>query len=239
MDDISIIGQLNVLNEIDAETSLFYKKIDLLLNPDKCLLIGNVKNSLNGDAVEIPFVNYSSDAFPFLGCWLGNVPKITDELNNLLFKLGSELDTIYSFEIVEHNQFFISRICFSGKIGHISRTTSPNISREFCRSFNYLKTKSFASLIDVNPELIRSHVFSSSNFGGINFTQSSILGQAAFFGGGKDFVFEFCNSLPNDVDLLNSTSNNYLRDLEILIFCLQKFRVSASPIMYTKFHLEH
>ncbi|KAL0205697.1 hypothetical protein P9112_001004 [Eukaryota sp. TZLM1-RC] len=202
------------LNEIASEASLFYRDIGLLLNADKCLLIRKVKDRLTIDGVEIPFLSYSSDAFCFLGCWLGNVPKITEELNNLLMKLGSELDTISSFEIEKHIKFFILKICYSGKITHILRTTSPDISREFCRSFNYLRTKFFASLIDVNPELIRSHAFSSSNFGGINFTKSSILCQAAFFGGGKIFVFECCNRFPNDVNLLNFTSNNFLRDLQ-------------------------
>ncbi|KAL0205933.1 hypothetical protein P9112_001240 [Eukaryota sp. TZLM1-RC] len=99
MDDISIIGPLIVLIEIASEASLFYRDIGLLLNPDKCLLIGNVKDRLTIDGVEIPFVNYSSDAFRFLECWLENIPKITEELNNVLMKLGSELDTILSFEI--------------------------------------------------------------------------------------------------------------------------------------------
>ncbi|KAL0218863.1 hypothetical protein P9112_004516 [Eukaryota sp. TZLM1-RC] len=43
MDDISIIVPLNVLNEIASEASLFYRDIGLLLNTDKCLLIGKVK----------------------------------------------------------------------------------------------------------------------------------------------------------------------------------------------------
>ncbi|KAL0218864.1 hypothetical protein P9112_004517 [Eukaryota sp. TZLM1-RC] len=110
--------------------------------------------------------------------------------------------------------------CYSGKITHILRTTSLDISREFCRPFNYLKTKFFAFLIDVNPDLIRSHVFSSSNFGGINFTKSSILCQAAYLGGGKNFVFEFCNRFLNDVNLLNFTSNNFLSDLRNAFDCL-------------------
>ncbi|KAL0215054.1 hypothetical protein P9112_007238 [Eukaryota sp. TZLM1-RC] len=115
-------------------------------------------------------------------------------------KLGSELDTISSFEIEKHIKFFISKSCYSGKINHILRTTSPDISREFCRSFNYLRTKFFAALIDVNPELIRSH--------------------AAFLGGGKNFVFEVCNRFPNDINLLNFTSNNFLRDLQNALDCL-------------------
>ncbi|KAL0215679.1 hypothetical protein P9112_007863 [Eukaryota sp. TZLM1-RC] len=85
-DDISIIGPLNVLNEIASEASLFYTDIGLLLNADKCLHIGKVQDRLTIDGVEIPFLNYSSDAFRFLGCWLGNVPKITEELINLLMK---------------------------------------------------------------------------------------------------------------------------------------------------------
>ncbi|KAL0215043.1 hypothetical protein P9112_007227 [Eukaryota sp. TZLM1-RC] len=78
MDDISIIGPLNVLIEIASEASLFYRAIGLLLNADKCLLTGKVKDRLTIDGVEIRFLNYSADAFRFLACWLGNVPKITD-----------------------------------------------------------------------------------------------------------------------------------------------------------------
>ncbi|KAL0215904.1 hypothetical protein P9112_008088 [Eukaryota sp. TZLM1-RC] len=88
LDDNSIIGPSNVLNEIASEASLFYRDIGLLLNADKCLLIGKVEDRLTIDGVEIPFLDYSSDAFRFLGWCLGNVPKIIEELNNFFDEIG-------------------------------------------------------------------------------------------------------------------------------------------------------
>ncbi|KAL0251577.1 hypothetical protein GEMRC1_000790 [Eukaryota sp. GEM-RC1] len=67
-----------------------------LIGPWICLLIGRSTQELFINGVQIPFINYVEDAFRFLGCWLGNVPKVSQELSNCLEKIGSEPNTIYS-----------------------------------------------------------------------------------------------------------------------------------------------
>ncbi|KAL0214271.1 hypothetical protein P9112_006455 [Eukaryota sp. TZLM1-RC] len=42
----------------------------------------------------------------------------------------------------------------------------------------------------------------------------------AFLGGRKNFVFEFFNRVPNDIYILNFTSNTFLRDLQNALDCL-------------------
>ncbi|KAL0219394.1 hypothetical protein P9112_005047 [Eukaryota sp. TZLM1-RC] len=50
--------------------------------------------------------------------------------------------------------------------------------------------------------MLKSHLFSSANLGGIGFTKSSILCQSAFLGGGKNFIYEFSRRFPDDSHLL-------------------------------------
>ncbi|KAL0214910.1 hypothetical protein P9112_007094 [Eukaryota sp. TZLM1-RC] len=69
----------------------------------------------------------------------------------------------------------------------------------------------------MNPELIRAHLFSSSQFGGIGFTKSSILCQAALVGGVKNFMFEFLNRFPEDIHLHSPSFSKYLYDLDVAI----------------------
>ncbi|KAL0227322.1 hypothetical protein P9112_014646 [Eukaryota sp. TZLM1-RC] len=72
-------------------------------------------------------------------------------------------------------------------------------------------------LYAMNPELIRAHLFSSSQFGGVGFTKSSILCQAAFIGGGKNCIIEFLNCFPEDIHLLSQSLSKYLYDLDVAI----------------------
>ncbi|KAL0208536.1 hypothetical protein P9112_011123 [Eukaryota sp. TZLM1-RC] len=154
------------------------------------------------------------------GTFLNDFPKmvhITRNLNEIGAKLGTELQLISELEIEKHIKFFILKICYSGKITHLLRSTAPSLSIDFCRSFNQLRATFFASLLEVNPELIRAHLFSSSQFGGVGFTKSSILCQAAFMGGGKNFIFEFLNRFPEDIHLLSPSFSKYLYDLDVAI----------------------
>ncbi|KAL0231665.1 hypothetical protein GEMRC1_011069 [Eukaryota sp. GEM-RC1] len=187
MDDISIIGPLELLKKVAVEVADIYETLGLSLNPDKCLLIGRSAQELFINGVQIPFINYVEDAFRFLGCWLGNVPKISQELSNCLDKIGSELNTISSYDIEKHIKFFILKICYSGKITHLLRSTAHSIALNFCRSFNELRINFFASLLEVDSTLLRSHLFTSAHFGGIGFTKSSILCKSAFFRRWKKF----------------------------------------------------
>ncbi|KAL0206116.1 hypothetical protein P9112_001423 [Eukaryota sp. TZLM1-RC] len=175
MDDISLIGSFDLLELVAQEIADSYENIGLHLNASKCLLIGSSAQDLVINDSIVPFTNYSSDAFKFLGCWLGNVPQIQNELQVILEKMKIELDSISSLDIEKHIKFFMLKICYTGRITHILRSCAPSIALDFCRSFNSLRTEFFADLLDVEPGMLKSHLFSSANLGGIGFTKSSIL----------------------------------------------------------------
>ncbi|KAL0210955.1 hypothetical protein P9112_009253 [Eukaryota sp. TZLM1-RC] len=101
------------------------------------------------------------------------------------------------------------KICYTGRITHILRSCAPSIALDFCRSFNSLRTEFFADLLDVEPGMLKSHLFSSANLGGIGFTKSSILCQSAFLGGGKNFIYEFSRRFPDDSHLLVPNCSPY------------------------------
>ncbi|KAL0210857.1 hypothetical protein P9112_009155 [Eukaryota sp. TZLM1-RC] len=105
------------------------------------------------------------------------------------------------------------KICYTGRITHILRSCAPSIALDFCRSFNSLRTEFFADLLDVEPGMLKSHLFSSANLGGIGFTKSSILCQSAFLGGGKNFIYEFSRRFPDDSHLLVPNCSPYLLGL--------------------------
>ncbi|KAL0232780.1 hypothetical protein GEMRC1_011527 [Eukaryota sp. GEM-RC1] len=209
MNDISIIGLIELLKRVAVEVLDIYETLGLSLNPNKCLLIGRSTQELFINGVQILFINYVEDAFRFLGCCLGNVPKISQELSNCLEKTGSELNTISSYDIEKHIKFCILKIYYSEKITHLLRSTGPSIALNFCRSFNELRINFLASLLEVDSTLLRSHLFTSAHFDGIGFTKSSILCKSAFLGGGKNFVFEFVNRFPNVISLINPNSCKY------------------------------
>ncbi|KAL0211152.1 hypothetical protein P9112_009450 [Eukaryota sp. TZLM1-RC] len=165
MDDISLIGSFDLLELVAQEIADSYENIGLHLNASKCLLIGSSAQDLVINDSIVPFTNYSSDAFKFLGCWLGNVPQIQNELQVIMEKMKIELDSISSLDIEKHIKFFMLKICYTGKITHILRSCAPSIALDFCRSFNSLRTEFFADLLDVEPEMLKSHLFSSVNLG--------------------------------------------------------------------------
>ncbi|KAL0217190.1 hypothetical protein RCL1_007673 [Eukaryota sp. TZLM3-RCL] len=139
---------------------------------------------------------------------------VLDELQKLLSKINFELDAISRVDVEKHIKFFILKTCFSGKVTHVLRSLPHPLSVNFCRSFNELRVNFFSSLLEVQPDLIRSHVFSSCEFGGVGFTKASILCQAAFLGGGKNFIFEFAGRYPCYLQLINASTNEYLKNLE-------------------------
>ncbi|KAL0227163.1 hypothetical protein P9112_014487 [Eukaryota sp. TZLM1-RC] len=68
MDDISLIGSFDLLELVAQEIADSYENIGLHLNASKCLLIGSSAQDLVINDSIVPFTNYSSDAFKFLGC---------------------------------------------------------------------------------------------------------------------------------------------------------------------------
>ncbi|KAL0210728.1 hypothetical protein P9112_009026 [Eukaryota sp. TZLM1-RC] len=109
-------------------------------------------------------------------------------------------------DIEKHLKFFFLRICYSGKFTHILRSTSPSISLEFCKIFNELRTKFLANLLDIDYSFLRSHIFCSTELGGLDFHKSKYLCKAAFISGGKNFVFEFLKRFPENQHLIECCS---------------------------------
>ncbi|KAL0215787.1 hypothetical protein P9112_007971 [Eukaryota sp. TZLM1-RC] len=69
MDDISLIGSIDLLELVAQEIADSYENIGLHLNASKCLLIGSSAHDLVINDSIVPFTNYNSDAVTFLGCW--------------------------------------------------------------------------------------------------------------------------------------------------------------------------
>ncbi|KAL0208610.1 hypothetical protein P9112_011197 [Eukaryota sp. TZLM1-RC] len=103
---------------------------------------------------------------------------------------------------------------------HILRSTSPSISHEFCRIFNELRTKFLANLLDIDSSFLRSHIFCSTELGGLDFHKSKYLCKAAFIGRGKNFVFEFLKRFPENQHLIEYCVSDYLVSLQSEIECI-------------------
>ncbi|KAL0223945.1 hypothetical protein P9112_003335 [Eukaryota sp. TZLM1-RC] len=240
MGDKSLIFSSDSLKLVAQEIADSYENIWLNLNPSKCLLIGSSAQDLVINDSVFPFTNYSSDAFKFLGCWLGTVPQIQNELKVILKKMKIQLDSISSLDLEKHIKFFMLKICFTGRITDILRSCAPSIALDFCRSFKSLRTECFADLLDVEPGMLKNHLFSSANLGGIGFTKSSNLCQSAFLGGGKNFICEFSRRFSENSHLLVLRCSPYLNELSCqldrlppqisTIFCCKKLQQKLSKI---------
>ncbi|KAL0225599.1 hypothetical protein P9112_012923 [Eukaryota sp. TZLM1-RC] len=105
------------------------------------------------------------------------------------------------------------KICYTRRITHIFRSWASFIALDFCGSFNSLRTEFFADLLDVEPGMLRNHLFFPANLGGIGFTKSSILCQSVFLGGCEIFIDEFSRRFPEDSHLLVLSCSPYLNEL--------------------------
>ncbi|KAL0220114.1 hypothetical protein P9112_005767 [Eukaryota sp. TZLM1-RC] len=168
MDEISLIGSFDLLQLVAQEIADSYDNIVLHFNASKCLLIGSSAQDFVINDFAVPFTNYSSDAVKFFGCWLENVPQIQNELHIILGKMKIELDSISSLDLEKEIKVFMLKICYTGRITHIL-SCAPSIALNFCRSFNSLRTEYFADLLDVETGMLKNHLFSAANFGGIGF----------------------------------------------------------------------
>ncbi|KAL0228672.1 hypothetical protein GEMRC1_013292 [Eukaryota sp. GEM-RC1] len=83
------------------------------------------------------------------------------------------------------------KICYSGKITHLLRSLAPELSYDFCRAFNKIRTDFLSFLLQVNPNILNNHTFSSPYLGGLGFTSSKWWTKAAFIGGGKNLFSSF------------------------------------------------
>ncbi|KAL0205877.1 hypothetical protein P9112_001184 [Eukaryota sp. TZLM1-RC] len=107
--------------------------------------------------------------------------------NEPLSKLASLQHGKYNLtlELEKHLKFFLLKICYAGKITHLLRSLPPSLTYNFCRQFNKIRTQFLAYLMSVDPSILKNHIFSDVQLGGVGFNSSKYLTKAAFIGGGK------------------------------------------------------
>ncbi|KAL0206044.1 hypothetical protein P9112_001351 [Eukaryota sp. TZLM1-RC] len=196
MDDISCIGPESTINRVANEAATLYQSIGLDLNVQKCFCISRKNVKLIINSLEVPYIDYTSTSFCFLGCYLGSAEKTLDSLENYLNSIKKELEVIKALELEKHLKFFLLKICYAGKITHLLRSLPPSLTYNFCRQFNKIRTQFLAYLMSVDPSILKNHIFSDVQLGGVGFNSSKYLTKAAFIGGGKNFVFEFSRRYP-------------------------------------------
>ncbi|KAL0212793.1 hypothetical protein RCL1_006419 [Eukaryota sp. TZLM3-RCL] len=210
MDDVSLIAPIDIIHEVAPLVADLYAEIGLELNAAKCLLISNDDLSLKIRDVFVESINYSRSSFRFLGCYMGLKNDILKDLDLHLKVIEKELAEVLKLDIEKHLKFFILKICYSGKITHLLRSLDCDLSHNFCRSFNMIRTKFIADLLQVESSALRGHIFCHPDFGGIGFTSSKYLTKSAFIGGAKNFIYEFSKRYADRINLLNITSSSYL-----------------------------
>ncbi|KAL0211118.1 hypothetical protein P9112_009416 [Eukaryota sp. TZLM1-RC] len=194
-------------------TAALYQSIGLDLNVQKCFCISRKNVKLIINSLEVPYIDYTSTSFCFLGCYLGSAEKTLDSLENYLNSIKKELEVIKTLELEKHLKFFLLKICYAGKITHLLRSLPPSLTYNFCRQFNKIRTQCLAYLMSVDPSILKNHIFSDVQLGGVGFNSSKYLTKAAFIGGGKNFVFEFSRRYPFAENLLENTNSLFLDNL--------------------------
>ncbi|KAL0216345.1 hypothetical protein P9112_008529 [Eukaryota sp. TZLM1-RC] len=93
--------------------------------------------------------------------------------------------------------------------------------------------------MSVDPSILKNHIFSDVQLGGVGFNSSKYLTKAAFIGGGKNFVFEFSRRYPFAENLLETTNSLFLDNLreEIPVY-LPTYGNHVSPYPFKKFQTE-
>ncbi|KAL0216339.1 hypothetical protein P9112_008523 [Eukaryota sp. TZLM1-RC] len=160
MDDISCIGPESTINRVANEAATLYQSIGLELNVQKCFCISRKNVKLIINSLEVPYIDYTSTSFCFLGCYLGSAEKTLDSLENYLNSIKKELEVIKTLELEKHLKFFLLKICYAGKITHLLRSLPPSLTYNFCRQFNKIRTQFLAYLMSVDPSILKNHIFS-------------------------------------------------------------------------------
>ncbi|KAL0219823.1 hypothetical protein P9112_005476 [Eukaryota sp. TZLM1-RC] len=238
MDYISIIGEIFSLKTIARIVQQCYYEIDPSLNISKSGSVGREPAEPVIDDQIVPFINCFESGFRFLGCYLGNFDEIRNHLSSLMENFEEERIVLSHSDIEKHLKFDFLRICYSGQITHILRSTSPSLSLEFCRIFNELRTKFFANMLDIDSSFLRSHIFCSTELGGLDVHKSNYLCKATFIGGGKNFVLEFLERFPENQHLIEHCVSDFL----VCRMKLNAFLLTTGPNaflpIFKKFHPE-
>ncbi|KAL0223080.1 hypothetical protein P9112_002470 [Eukaryota sp. TZLM1-RC] len=129
MDDVVLIGELNIVKKATVCFKELFTKIGLRLNLLKCVLLSNSPVSTIIDDIEIQAKLYSIDAIRHLGSFLGNNDEITKKLFEKLNSISDKIDRMMNLDIKKHIKFTIIRLCFSSNFNHIFRSTNPLVTR--------------------------------------------------------------------------------------------------------------
>ncbi|KAL0225933.1 hypothetical protein P9112_013257 [Eukaryota sp. TZLM1-RC] len=208
MDDVVLIGELNIVKKATVCFKELFTKIGLRLNLLKCVLLSNSPVSTIIDDIEIKAKLYSIDAIRHLGSFLGNNDEITKKLFEKLNSISDKIDRMMNLDIKKHIKFTIIRLCFSSNFNHIFRSTNPLVTRALAQKFNELRAKVLSQLLGCKMFQIPDHAYLSPQYGGLGWTKASILTSCAFVGGCRNAIFEFSERFADWEDLLMTTQSS-------------------------------
>ncbi|KAL0214884.1 hypothetical protein P9112_007068 [Eukaryota sp. TZLM1-RC] len=208
MDDVVLIGDLNIVKQATVCFKELFTKIGLRLNLLKCVLLSNSPVSTIVDGIEIQAKLYSIDAIRHLGSFLGNNDEITKKLFEKLNSISEKIDRMMNLDIQKHIKFTIIRLCFSSNFNHIFRSNNPLVTRPLAQKFNELRAKVLSQLLGCKMFQIPDHAYLSPHYGGLGWTKASILTSCAFVGGCRNAIFEFYERFADWEDLLMTTQSS-------------------------------
>ncbi|KAL0252173.1 hypothetical protein GEMRC1_001385 [Eukaryota sp. GEM-RC1] len=192
------------------------KGIGLSINLQKCLVIGGTPVKILHGESSIPFVNYSKECIRFLGNYIGNDEEIKNRLAEKNLSIHCKLKEVLDLGVGKQISFAVLQACFAGKITHYLRGLPPNVTCDFSRDFNKIRTKLLSVLIDCGDTSLPGHCFTSTCFGGVGFSKAKYLREGAFLGCLKNFLFEFRIRYPDlwlDHRFLSSSPCSWLTSL--------------------------
>ncbi|KAL0206531.1 hypothetical protein P9112_001838 [Eukaryota sp. TZLM1-RC] len=207
MDDVSLIGNASLVHEALIYFGKLALNIGLELNASKCQVLGRSFHSIVLNDEEISFVDYQNVCFELLRSFIGNESAISRSLHKENESASAKLDEIQALPL-----------CFSSKVNHLIRSIPPDLTTPEIKFFLSRRTNFLVDLLSVkNIKDIPLHCFRSHSHGGVGLTRSSILTNAAFLGGIKNFLFELSVRFPNSwIDLV--TNSNSSAALFVTIF---------------------
>ncbi|KAL0207958.1 hypothetical protein P9112_010545 [Eukaryota sp. TZLM1-RC] len=208
MDDVVLIGDLNIVKQATVSFKELFTKIGLRLNLLKCVLLSNSPVSTIVDGNEIQAKLYSPDAIRHLGSFLGNNDEITKKLFEKLNSISDKIDRMMNLDIQKHIKFTIIRLCFSSNFNHIFRSTNPVVTRPLAQKFNELRAKVLSQLMECKLFQSPHHAYLSPHYGGLGWPKASILTSCAFVGGCRNEIFEVSERFPDWEDLFMTTQSS-------------------------------
>ncbi|KAL0206710.1 hypothetical protein P9112_002017 [Eukaryota sp. TZLM1-RC] len=99
MDDVVLIGNLNIVKKTTVCFKELFTRIGLRLNSLKCVLLSNSPVSTIVDGIEIQGKLYSIDAIRLLGSLSGNNDEITKKLFEKLNSISDKIDRMMNLDI--------------------------------------------------------------------------------------------------------------------------------------------